>query len=108
LDKVVIISDLKSSKKLTYKTIPDHLSKQQLYILCRHKESVEIMELNVQADHIHLVISIAPKYSVSSLMGYIKGKLSLRLFQRYEKIGKQMEKLFPQEKGSSPISSLRF
>jgi len=47
------------------------------------------MELNVQADHIHLVMSIAPKYSVSSLMGYVKGKLSLRLFQRYEQIGKR-------------------
>ena len=64
-------------------------SKQQIYILCRYKESVEIMELNVQADHIHLVMSIAPKYSVSSLMGYVKGKLSLRLFQRYEQIGKR-------------------
>ena len=64
-------------------------SKQQLYILCRYKESVEIMELNVRTDHIHLVVSIAPKYSVSSLMGYVKGKLSLRLFQRYEQIGKR-------------------
>jgi putative transposase len=64
-------------------------SKQQIYILCRYKESVEIMKLNVQADHIHLVMSIAPKYSVSSLMGYVKGKLSLRLFQRYEQIGKR-------------------
>ena len=64
-------------------------SKQQIYILCRYKESVEIMELNVQADHIHLVMSIAPKYSVSSLMGYVKGKLSLRLFQRYKQIGKR-------------------
>lgn len=64
-------------------------SKQQLYILCRYKESVEIMELNVRTDHIHMVMSIAPKYSVSSLMGYVKGKLSLRLFQRYEQIGKR-------------------
>ena len=64
-------------------------TKQQVYILCRQKESVEIMELNVQVDHIHLVKSIAPKYAVSSLMGYVKGKLSLRLFQRYEKIGKR-------------------
>jgi putative transposase len=47
------------------------------------------MELNVLEDHIHLVMSIPPKYSVSSLMGYVKGKLSLRLFQRYEKIGKR-------------------
>jgi putative transposase len=64
-------------------------TKQQVYILCRQKESVEIMELNVQVDHIHLVMSIAPKYAVSFLMGYVKGKLSLRLFQRYEKIGKR-------------------
>ena len=47
------------------------------------------MELNVREDHIHLVMSIAPKYSVSSLMGYVKGKLSLRLFQRYKRIGKR-------------------
>ena len=64
-------------------------TKQQVYILCRQKESVEIMELNVQVDHIHVVMSIAPKYAVSFLMGYVKGKLSLRLFQRYEKIGKR-------------------
>ena len=64
-------------------------TKQQVYILCRQKESVEIMELNVQVDHIHVVMSIAPKYAVSFLMGYVKGKLFLRLFQRYEKIGKR-------------------
>jgi putative transposase len=33
-------------------------TKQQAYILCRQKESVEIMELNVQVDHIHLVMVI--------------------------------------------------
>jgi len=64
-------------------------AKQQAIILCHQKELVEVLELNVQLDHIHLVMSIAPKYSVSSLMGYVKGKLSLRLFQRYEQIGKR-------------------
>jgi len=64
-------------------------TKQQTYILCRQKELVEILELNVQLDHIHLVMSIPPKYSVSSVMGFLKGKLSLRLFQRYEKLGKR-------------------
>jgi putative transposase len=47
------------------------------------------MELNVQEDHIHSVMSIPPKYSVSAFMGYLKGKLSLRIFERYEKIGKR-------------------
>jgi putative transposase len=40
-------------------------------------------------DHIHLVMIIPPKYSVSSIMGYVKGKIAIRLFQRYEKIGKR-------------------
>ena len=50
---------------------------------------MEILELNVQLDHIHLVMSIPPKYSVSSVMGFVKGKLALRLFQRYERLGKR-------------------
>ena len=39
-------------------------------------------------DHIHMVIEIPPKYAVSSVLGYLKGKLALKLFQRYEKLGK--------------------
>jgi putative transposase len=64
-------------------------AKQQTYFLYRQKELVDILEMNVQVDHIHLVMSIPPKYSVSSVMGFLKGKLSLRLFQRYEKMGKR-------------------
>ncbi|MBN2008035.1 IS200/IS605 family transposase [candidate division KSB1 bacterium] len=63
--------------------------KQQIYKLCNQKELVEILEFNIQPDHIHLVISIPPKYSVSSIMGFLKGKLALQLFHRYEKLGKQ-------------------
>jgi len=40
-------------------------------------------------DHIHLVVSIPPKYSLSGIMGYLKGKLFIRLFQRYERLGKR-------------------
>ena len=47
------------------------------------------MELNVQKDHIHLVMSLPPKYSVSAVMGFLKGKLSLKLFQRFERLGKK-------------------
>ena len=64
-------------------------AKQQLYSLCRQKDLVEVLELNVLADHIHLVVSIPPKYSVSAIMGYLKGKLSIRLFQKYERLGKR-------------------
>ena len=64
-------------------------TRQQIYVLCKQKELVEVVELNIQDDHIHLILSIPPKYRVSSMMGYVKGKLSLRLFQRYDKLGKR-------------------
>ena len=62
---------------------------QQIYVLSKQKDMVEVLELNVQPDHIHLVISLPPKYAVSEVMGYLKGKLSLRLFQKYESVGKR-------------------
>jgi putative transposase len=48
---------------------------------------VEILELNIKPDHIHLVMDIPPKYPVSEVMGYLKGKLALRLFEKYEHLG---------------------
>ena len=45
--------------------------------------------MNVQPDHIHMVLSIPPKFSVSSFMGFLKGKVSLRLFSRYDHLGKR-------------------
>jgi len=50
---------------------------------------VEVLELNVRPDHIHLVMDIPPKYSVSAVMGYLKGKLALRLFEKYEHLGRR-------------------
>jgi putative transposase len=62
---------------------------RQLYGLCERKDKVEILELNVQPDHVHLVLSIPPKYAISSLLGYLKGKLVIRMFQRYEQLGRR-------------------
>ena len=44
-------------------------AKQQLYSLCRQKDMVEVLELNILEDHIHLAASIPPKYPASDLMG---------------------------------------
>ena len=44
---------------------------------------VEIIEGEVYTDHIHLLVSIPPKMSVSSFKGYLKGKSSLMIFQKY-------------------------
>ena len=65
------------------------LKNKQIYALCRQKEGVDVLELNIQPDHVHVVLSIPPKYAVSNLMGYLKGKLALRLFNRYEQLGKR-------------------
>ena len=49
-------------------------------MLCERKV-VEVIELNVQIDHVHVVVSIPPKVSVSILMGGLKGKLAIKLFK---------------------------
>ncbi len=63
--------------------------KQQIYQLCNQKDLIEVLELNVQSDHVHLVVSIPPKYAVSEFMGYLKGKLALKVFRRYEHLGRR-------------------
>ena len=50
--------------------------------LCQQK-SVEIIEAQACPDRIHMLISIPPKYSVSQIMGYLKGKSSLMIFDRH-------------------------
>ena len=47
--------------------------------LCKYK-GVEIIERHIMPNHIHLLLSIPPKYSVSSFMEYLKGKSSLMIF----------------------------
>ena len=72
--------------KYRYKVLNGEVAifvRQEIYRLCNQKDGVEILELNIQTDHVHLVISIPPKYAVSKIMGYLKGKLALRTFDKY-------------------------
>ncbi len=50
--------------------------------LCRRK-SVEIIEAHSMPDHIHILVSIPPNERVSSFMGYLKGKSTMIIFERY-------------------------
>jgi putative transposase len=78
--------------KYRYRILRDEVAeytRQQIYRLCQQKGEVEVLELNIQPDHVHLVVSIPPKYAVSNFMGYLKGKLAIRLFNRYEKLGRR-------------------
>ena len=50
--------------------------------LCEYK-GIEIIEAEACKDHIHMLISIPPKYSIAQIMGYLKGKRSLMIFEKY-------------------------
>ena len=53
-----------------------------LRTLCERK-GVNIIEAEACPDHIHMLVEIPPKYSVSEIMGYLKGKSSLMIFDRH-------------------------
>ena len=55
---------------------------QMIRKLCEYK-GVEIIEAEACKDHIHMLVSIPPKYSVSQIMGYLKGKSSIMIFDRH-------------------------
>ena len=50
--------------------------------LCYRKD-IEIIEATLCKDHVHMLLMIPPKHSVSSIMGYLKGKSSLMIFDRH-------------------------
>ncbi|WP_223420695.1 IS200/IS605 family transposase [Anaerococcus murdochii] len=50
--------------------------------LCSRK-GIKIIEAELCPDHIHMLVEIPPKYSISQIMGYLKGKSSLILFDRH-------------------------
>ena len=50
--------------------------------LCNRK-GVEIIEAEMCIDHVHMLVEIPPKYSVAEVMGYLKGKSSLIIFDRH-------------------------
>jgi putative transposase len=47
------------------------------------RKGIEIIEAELCADHVHMLVRIPPKYSVSEIMGYLKGKSSLIIFDRH-------------------------
>jgi putative transposase len=58
--------------------------------LCEYK-GIEIIEGKACVDHIHMCVSIPPKYSVSSIVGYIKGKSAMIVFEKYSRLKKNFK-----------------
>ncbi len=71
----------KYRRQVIYKDVKADVG-QILGTLCRRK-GIEIIEAQCMPDHVHMLIRIPPKYSVSEIMGYLKGKSSLMIFEKY-------------------------
>ena len=56
-----------------------------LRMLCERKK-IKIVEAEVCPDHVHMLVEIPPKVSVSSFMGYLKGKSSLMIYEKYPEL----------------------
>lgn len=79
--KYHIVFAPKYRRQVIYKDIKADVG-QILGSLCRRK-GVEIIEAECCPDHIHMLVRIPPKYSVSEIVGYLKGKSSLMIFEKY-------------------------
>ena len=79
--KYHIVFAPKYRRQIIYNKLKEDIGKI-LRQLCEQKK-VEIHEVNACKDHIHMLVSIPPNLSVSSFMGYLKGKSSLMIFDRH-------------------------
>jgi len=71
----------KCRRKVLYQELRRHLG-EVFRSLAKRKES-EIEEGHLRADHVHMMIAIPPKYAVSQVIGYIKGKSAIHLARVY-------------------------
>ena len=79
--KYHIVFAPKYRRQIIYGKIKQDIG-QMIRKLCEYK-GVEIIEAEACKDHIHMLVSIPPKYSVAQIMGYLKGKSSLMIYEKY-------------------------
>lgn len=79
--KYHIVFTPKYRRKMIYNQYKESI-RDILKTLCGYK-GVEILEGHLMPDHIHMLVSIPPKYSISSFMGYLKGKSALMIFDKH-------------------------
>ncbi|RAW90819.1 IS200/IS605-like element ISPlu5 family transposase [Photorhabdus laumondii] len=81
LCKYHIVFSPKYRRKVIFTRIRSSIG-EILRDLCQYK-GVEIIEGHLMPDHVHILVSIPPKISVSSFMGYLKGKSALMIFDKH-------------------------
>ena len=71
----------KCRRKMLYGQLRKNLG-DMLHDLARQKES-RVLEGHLQPDHVHMLISIPPKYAVAQVVGYMKGKSAIHIARTY-------------------------
>ena len=74
--------------KYRYKVLKGKIGEEvrKTIIVQSERLGCEIVELNVQVDHVHLLIEVPPKVSISALMGVMKGKSAIRVFSKFPEL----------------------
>ena len=79
----------KNRRKIIYGKLRNEL-KTILRRLCQYK-GIEIIEGNLCIDHVHMCVAIPPKYAVSTMVGYLKGKSAMIVFEKYSRLKKNFK-----------------
>jgi putative transposase len=102
----------KYRRKALYGGLRKHLG-ELLHDLARQKES-KILEGHLQPDHVHVLVSIPPKFSVSQVIGFIKGKSAIQIARTYlgsectfGRVGTLFQLLAPMKKQSENTSNCK-
>lgn len=80
-EQILIVFAPKYRRKVAYGELKQDIA-NILSMLCKRK-GVEIVEAEICPDHVHMLVKISPNISISSFMGYLKGKSTLMIFERH-------------------------
>lgn len=84
--KYHVVGVPKKRRKVVYGRLRQEIG-TLLRKLCEYK-GVELLEGKACIDHVHMCVSIPPKYLVSTIVGYLKGKSAIIIFEKYSKLKK--------------------
>ena len=74
--------------KYRYRVLRDRIKEEvrKTLIIQSERLGCQIVELNIQEDHVHLLIKVPPKIAISVLMGTLKGKTAMRVFNKFPEL----------------------
>jgi putative transposase len=74
--------------KYRYRVLTGHIAEEVSRCIRTFSDyqKAEIVELNIQVDHVHLLVMIPPKVAVSNFVGTLKGRTAIRVFNRFREL----------------------